>query len=89
LRTVFACLRPRLRPSQLLFEGDDRSFGAEVTRHVGGEIGIERLVDGGEYAARQQAGNEVLGANAQLLSQVFHADTFGNGDGARDGQRLS
>ena len=74
---------------QLLFEGDDRGLGAEVAGHVGGQIGIERLVDGGENAARQQAGDQVLGANSQLLRQVLHADAFRNGDAARDRQRLA
>ena len=73
---------------QLLFEGDDGSLSAEVASHFGGEIGIQRLVDGGENAARQQASDQILRANLQLLRQVLHADAFRNRDGASDGQRL-
>ena len=65
---------------QLLFEADDRSLGAEMASHVGGQIGVERLVDGGEDATRQQAGDQVLRANTQLLRQVLHADAFRNRD---------
>ena len=74
---------------QLLFEGDDRRLGAEVTSHIGRQVGIERLVDGGENASCQQARDKVLGANSQLLGQVFHADAFRNRDAPRDGQRLA
>ena len=74
---------------QLLLEGDNGCLGAEVTSHVGRQVGIERLVDGGEDASRQQAGDKVLGSNSQFLRQVFYADAFRNGDAPRDGQRLA
>jgi hypothetical protein len=40
---------------------------AEEARHLGRQFGIERLVDGGEDAAAEQARDEILGANVQLL----------------------
>ena len=39
----------------LLFEGDHFGLGAEEARHLARQFGIERLVDGGENAAPQQA----------------------------------
>ena len=72
----------------LLFEADDFGLSPEVPRHVAGQILVERLVHGGEYAAHQQTSNQVLGANAQLFCQVFYADTFRDGDAPRDRQRL-
>ena len=49
----------------LLFEGDHVGVGAEEARHLAGQFGIERLVDGGEHAARQQARDQVLGADVR------------------------
>ena len=68
----------------LFFEGDDFRVRSEEARHFAGQFGIERLIDGRENAAHHQARNYVLGANAQLLGQVFHRDTFCNGDIPRD-----
>ena len=72
----------------LLFEGDDVGVRSEEARHLAGQFGIERLIDGGENAAEQQARNQVLGANSKLLRQIFDADAFGDGDAARDRLRL-
>ena len=62
--------------------------GAELGRHVLHHLGVERLVHGDEDAAHQQRGDQVLGANFELLGQVLHADALGHGDLAGDGQRL-
>ena len=64
-------------------------LGPEVARHVRGQLGVERLVDRGENATRQQPGDQVLGANAQLLRQVLYADAFRNRDVPRNRQRLA
>ena len=65
---------------RLLFEGDDFGLGPEEARHLAGQFGVERLVDGGEDAAHHQASNQVLGANAELLRQVLHRDALGDRD---------
>ena len=49
----------------LLFEGDDVGVGSEEARHLAGQFGVERLVDGGEHAASQQARDQILGAKSQ------------------------
>ena len=88
--TLFAsafCRSSLLR--HLLFEGNYVCAGPEMASHFGGEFCVERLVDGGENSARQQPGNQVLGANAQLLCQVLYAGAFRNRDVPRDGQRLA
>ena len=72
----------------LLFEGDDIGVGAEEARHLAGQFGIERLVDGGEHTAGQQARDQVLGAEPEQFRQIFDADAFRNGDAARDRLRL-
>jgi hypothetical protein len=53
----------------LIFEADDRALGSEVAGHVAGQIFAERLVDGGEDAASQQARDQILGADVELLRQ--------------------
>ena len=67
---------------------DDVGVGAEEARHLVGQFGVERLVDGGEHTAHQQARDQVLGANFELLRQILYADAFGDRDVARDRQRL-
>ena len=37
----------------LLFEGDYIRIRSEETRHLAGQFGVERLIDGGKYAASQ------------------------------------
>ena len=39
----------------LLFEGDHVGVGTEEARHFAGQFSIERLIDGGEHAASEQA----------------------------------
>ncbi len=41
----------------LLFEGDHIGVGSEEARHLAGQLGIERLIDGGEHAPPQEPGN--------------------------------
>ena len=72
----------------LLFEGDHIRVRSEETRHLAGQFGVQRLVDGGEHTAHQQAGNQILGAKSQLLSQILDADAFRDGDAARDRLRF-
>ena len=63
-------------------------FRAEEASHLRGQLGVERLVDGGENAAAQQARDQILGANFQLLRQILYADAFRDRDAARDRLRL-
>ena len=72
----------------LLFEGDHVGFGAEEARHFAGQFGVERLVDGRENSAPEQARDHILHANVELLRQIFYADAFGDRDVARDRHRL-
>ncbi len=73
---------------QLFFVADDGGRRAELGGHILHHLGIERLVHGDEDAAHQQRRDQVLGADFELLRQVLHADAFGDGDLAGDGQRL-
>jgi hypothetical protein len=72
----------------LFFEGDDFGVGSEEARHLAGQFRVERLIDGREHAAHHQARDHILGANAQLLGQVFYRDSFRNRDVPRDRRRL-
>ena len=72
----------------LFFEGDDFRLRSEEARHFTGQFRVEGLIDGGEYSTHHQTRNHILGANAELLGQVFHRDPFGNGDVARDRRGL-
>ena len=74
--------------ANLLFVADDGGAGAELGGDILHHFGVERLVHGDEDAAHEQRGDQVLGANFELLGQVLYADAFGHGDFARDGQRL-
>ena len=73
---------------RLFFEGDHVGVGSEEARHFAGQFGVERLVDGGEYAASQQARDQIFGADSELFRQILDADAFRNGDAARDRLRL-
>ena len=53
----------------LVFEGDDAGVGAELTRHILHQLGIERLVHGDEDAAHQQRRDEVLAADSELSAR--------------------
>ncbi len=65
-RLVVSCQGLRLHLLlHLRFEADQVGTGAELARHVAGQLGIERLVDGGKDAASQQAGDNILGADSQ------------------------
>src|SRR3954470_20532761 len=72
----------------LFFKADDVGLGAEVAGQLTGKFLIERLVDGGEHAAHQQAGDQIFRADIKLLGEFLDADSFGDLDGARDRQRL-
>ena len=72
----------------LLFEGDHFRLRPEEARHFAGQFRIERLIDGGEHAPHHQPRDHILGANAQLLRQIFHRDSFCDRDVARDRRRL-
>ena len=73
---------------RLLLEGDDRGVRAEVAGHIASQLRIERLIDGGEDAPRQQPRDHILGAHAEQFGQILDADAFGDRDGARDRHRL-
>src|SRR6185437_9210069 len=73
---------------QFLFIGDDVGLGAEAGGHVLHGFCVERLVNGDEEAAHEQDGDQVLGANFELLGQVLDADAFGHRDLAGDRQGL-
>src|SRR3954470_18792313 len=72
----------------LLFKADDVGLSAEVAGQLSGKFLIERLVDGGEHAAHQQARDQIFRADIQLLGEFLDADSFGNLDRAADRQRL-
>ena len=72
----------------LFLEGDDFGVGSEEARHFAGELGVEGLIDGGEHAANHEARDYILGANAELLGQVFYGNAFRNCDVARDRRGL-
>src|ERR1019366_10293457 len=63
---------------------DGGGGSAELARHVGGQLGIERLVDGRVNAAIHQLLNEQSGLHVQLLGKLLHGDAFRNGDFAAD-----
>ena len=88
-RAFFAALGGRVGIfRRLFFEGDDFRLRAEEARHLAGQFRVERLVDGRKHAAHHQPRDYVLGANAQLLGQVLHRDSFCNRDVPRDRRRL-
>ena len=72
----------------LLFEADDVRLCAEEPCHFAGQLSIQILVDGREYAFRQQPRDQVFCADLQLLGKIFYADSFGDGDVPRDRQRF-
>ena len=86
--TFFSCGRVGNFLLCLFFKADDVRIGSEKTAHFGGQLRVERLIDGGEYATRQKAGDQILGANAQLFRQILDADAFSDGDVARDRKRF-
>src|SRR6185312_8259106 len=67
---------------------DDIGASAKLGGDILDHLSVEGLVDGDKYAAHEQHGDQVFGADLELLSQILHADTLGYGDLARDGQRL-
>ena len=69
------------------FVADGSGGGAEFARHLGGQLGIEGLVDGGEDAAVHQLLHHQRSLHVQLFGQLLHRDAFGNGDFAVDGRR--
>ena len=73
---------------QFFFVADHGCAGAKLGGNIFHHCGVERLVHGDEYTAHQKCGDQVLGANLELLGQVLHADAFGYGDFARDRQGL-
>ena len=69
------------------FEADGGGRGAELARQIGGELGIERLVDGGEDIAVDQLLDHQAGFDVQLLGKFLDGDAFGNRDLAIDRRR--
>ena len=74
--------------SSCFFVADDVGVGAESGGHILDHLAVERLVDRDEDAAHEQGGDQVLGANFELLGEILYADAFSDGDFAGDGQRL-
>src|ERR1700722_8488044 len=72
----------------LLFKRDDIRFGAEEARYFAGQLGIKSLIDGGEHSAPEETRNQIFRAHFQLFRQILNADSFGDSDAPRDGQRL-
>ena len=69
------------------FVADGGGGGAEIARHFGGELGIERLVDGHEDAAVHQLLHHQVGLHVELFGKLLDRDAFGDGDLAADGRR--
>ena len=58
------------------FERDDVGFSSEEARHLGGEFGIERLVDGRKHTtAEEQAAKEITDAAASSEEGPVEAST--------------
>jgi len=55
----------------LIFEADDISISPKEARHLAGEFGVEGLIDRGKNAASQQTGDQIFGADSQLLGEVL------------------
>ncbi len=66
---------------------DGGGGGAEIARHLGGQLRIERLVDGDEDALVHQLLHHQRGLHVELLGELLHRDAFGNGDLAVDRRR--
>ena len=60
---------------------------AEIARHLGGQLRIERLVDGDKDALVHQLLHHQRGLHVQLLGEFLHRDAFGNRDLAVDRRR--
>ena len=71
----------------LFFVGNGGSGSAEFARDIGGEFGVESLVDGGEDAAVDQLLDDEVGLHVELFGKLLDRDAFGNGDVAIDGRR--
>ena len=71
----------------LFFVADRGGGGAELARHFGGQLGVERLVDGDEDAAVHQLLHDQGGLHVELLGKLLDGDAFGNRDLAIDGRR--
>ena len=69
---------------RFLFEGDGVYRRAEIPRQLVGQLGIERLVDGGEDIAIDQLLDHQAGFHVQLLGKLFYGDAFRDGDLAID-----
>ena len=63
--TFFACGGFGNFLGSLLFEGDHVGVRSEEARHLAGQFGVERLIDGGEHAAAQQTRDQIFGAKSQ------------------------
>ena len=72
---------------RLFFVSNRRSGSAEFARDIGGELGVESLVDGGEDAAVDQLLDDEVGLHVELLGKLLDGDAFGDGDVAIDGRR--
>src|SRR5262249_44495951 len=69
------------------FVADGCSRRAEIARDLGGEIGVERLIDGDEDAAIHQLLHDKRGLYVELFAKLLDGDAFGDGDLAIDRRR--
>ncbi len=72
---------------RLLLEADGIYRGAEIPRQLVGQLGIERLVDGGEDIAVDQLFDDHAGLHVQLFGKLLDRDALRDGDLASDGRR--
>src|ERR1700756_1112420 len=79
LNNIFLCL---------FFKADYVGVCPEESRHLAGELGVERLIDGGEHAPHEQPRNQILRANSQLFGQILDADALGDRDASSNRQRF-
>jgi hypothetical protein len=70
-----------------LLIGDGAGRRAEFARNLGGQLGIESLVDGGHDVAIEQLADDQTGLDIQLFGKLLDGDAFRDGDGAVDGRR--
>src|SRR5207302_3359856 len=69
-------------------EADHLGVSAKQASHVLSQFRVERLIHGGEDTTMQQARDNLLSANVELLGQLLYADALSNRDRPRDRQRL-
>src|ERR1035438_101806 len=72
---------------RFLFVSNGASGSSELAGHLGRQLGIQRLVDGGEDVAVHQFLDDHAGLDIQLFGKFLDRDTFRDGDLTADRRR--